>query len=123
MYSPPVDQLTKDGYDLQWGTNVLGHFYFTKLLLPLLLSTAERAPKGSVRVINTSSNGHLMSDVHYDMLTDTSARKKRRVMLLYGQSKTVSVCVPSSRGVRDSMTHRVTSSFRMSSQSGTAIVS
>ncbi|KAF8547993.1 NAD(P)-binding protein, partial [Imleria badia] len=41
VMTPPIDMLTDDGYDLQFGTNVLGHFYFTKLVLPTLLSTAK----------------------------------------------------------------------------------
>ncbi|KAG6328050.1 hypothetical protein ID866_11039, partial [Astraeus odoratus] len=43
---PPVGLLTEDGYDLQFGTNTLGHFYFTKLLLPILISTASSSPDG-----------------------------------------------------------------------------
>jgi len=33
---PPIDQLTADGYDLQFGTNVLGEGYFiiSKTALP-----------------------------------------------------------------------------------------
>ncbi|KAF9234872.1 NAD(P)-binding protein [Melanogaster broomeanus] len=50
VMTPPIDQLTDDGYDLQFGTNVLGHFYFTKLVLPVLLSTAKSAPDGIARV-------------------------------------------------------------------------
>jgi len=52
VMAQPIDQLTKDGYDGQFGINVLGHFHFTKLLLPALLATP--AP----RVINVTSNGH-----------------------------------------------------------------
>jgi len=48
----PIDRLTVDGYDLQFGTNVLGHFHLTTLLLPTLLSHP-----GS-RIINVSSEGH-----------------------------------------------------------------
>ncbi|KAF9230319.1 hypothetical protein BU15DRAFT_83782 [Melanogaster broomeanus] len=61
---PPMDQLTDDGYDLQFGTNGLGHFYFTKLVLPLLLSTAKSAPDDIARVVNTSSNGHCSRNPH-----------------------------------------------------------
>lgn len=48
----PIDRLTKDSYDLQFGTNVLGHFHLTSLLLPALLASP------SPRVVNVSSIGH-----------------------------------------------------------------
>jgi retinol dehydrogenase-12 len=50
---PPIEQLTADGYDLQFGTNVVGPFYFTKLLLPTLLSTAKNSPDGHARILAT----------------------------------------------------------------------
>ncbi|KAG9076657.1 hypothetical protein FRC06_009380, partial [Ceratobasidium sp. 370] len=55
---PPVEQKTADGYDLQFGTNVLGHYFFTILLLPTLVHTAKNSPRahGHARVINTSSS-------------------------------------------------------------------
>ncbi|CAE6380510.1 unnamed protein product [Rhizoctonia solani] len=55
---PPVEQRTEDGYDLQFGTNVLGHYLFTTLLLPVLIHTAKNSPLayGHARVINTSSS-------------------------------------------------------------------
>jgi NAD(P)-dependent dehydrogenase (short-subunit alcohol dehydrogenase family) len=39
---PPIEQLTKDGYDLQFGTNVIGHGVLTLEVLPLLLEGARR---------------------------------------------------------------------------------
>lgn len=50
--------VTKDGYEAQFGTNVVGHFALTKLLLPLMERTAGNSPPGTVRVINVSSMGH-----------------------------------------------------------------
>ncbi|EPS27392.1 hypothetical protein PDE_02335 [Penicillium oxalicum 114-2] len=47
---PPAGSKTKQGYELQLGTNCLGPFLFTQKLLPILTRTAETAPKGSVRV-------------------------------------------------------------------------
>ena len=87
---PPIDMLTDDGYDLQFGTNVLGHFYFTKLLLPTLLSAAKSAPEGTARIVNTSSNGHWFGNLMYDTMKDGPARRKQGPWELYGQSKTVS---------------------------------
>ena len=57
MAQPPG--LTKDGYEIQFGTNHVGHFFFTKLLLPILQRTAAE-PNTDVRVINVSSIGHMM---------------------------------------------------------------
>ena len=88
--APPIDMVTDDGYDLQFGTNVVGHFYFTKLVLPILLSTAKSSSDGAVRVVNTSSNGHLFGGLKYDTMKDGPARKKAGIWELYGQSKTVS---------------------------------
>ncbi|EJU01291.1 NADP-binding protein [Dacryopinax primogenitus] len=55
---PPVDQVTQQGYDLTWGTNLIGNGYVTILFLPILLASAKTVPDGKVRVINTSSNAH-----------------------------------------------------------------
>jgi NAD(P)-dependent dehydrogenase (short-subunit alcohol dehydrogenase family) len=74
---PPYG-LTRDGYELQFGTNHLGHFALTGLLLPQLL-----AAPGS-RVVTVSSNGHRAGRVNFADLN--SARHYQR-MLAYGQSK------------------------------------
>ncbi|PQE22142.1 short-chain dehydrogenase reductase protein [Rutstroemia sp. NJR-2017a BBW] len=57
MAAPPG--LTKDGYELQFGTNYLGHALFAKLLLPTLSSTSEQIPNADVRIIMLSSHGHI----------------------------------------------------------------
>ncbi|KAI6032762.1 hypothetical protein F5J12DRAFT_796251 [Pisolithus orientalis] len=88
VMNPPVEKLTEDGYDLQFGTNVLGHFYLTNLLLPLLLSTARSSPDGTVRVVNTSSNGHWFSGLDFDTFKDSPKRRAKNQVALYGQSKT-----------------------------------
>ena len=91
--APPIDHLTKDGYDLQFGTNVLGHFFFTKLLLPVLIATAQVSPDGKVRVVNTSSSTHMLAPkgvIRWDTLRPSEARTKMGSKLLYAQSKSVS---------------------------------
>lgn len=51
---------TKEGYEIQLGTNHIGHFLLTKLLLPTLQKTAEQ-PGSDVRIVNMSSMGHQMA--------------------------------------------------------------
>ncbi|KAH8689141.1 hypothetical protein BGW36DRAFT_77877 [Talaromyces proteolyticus] len=47
---------TKDGNEIQLGTNHLGHFLLTKLLLPVLQQTAAQAQSAKdVRIVNLSS--------------------------------------------------------------------
>ncbi|KAJ8108270.1 hypothetical protein OPT61_g8287 [Boeremia exigua] len=52
MATPPA--LSKDGYELQFATNHLGHALLIKLLLPLLSNVASQ-PESDVRIINLSS--------------------------------------------------------------------
>lgn len=90
---PPIDQLTKDGYDLQLGTNVLGHFYFTKLLIPTLLSTAK-ASGSPARIVTVASTGSLMySGLRFDTFKDSPTRKKLGKEALYLQSKFASIVI------------------------------
>ncbi|KAJ6514336.1 NAD(P)-binding protein [Mycena vitilis] len=87
VMGPPIDQLTAQGYDLTFGTNVLGHFYFTKLLIPTLLATAAQGKP--VRVVNTSSSASELfgQDINYNTLKDSPARNKMGPNVLYYQSK------------------------------------
>ena len=53
--TPPLGSVTKQGFELQLGTNCLGPFLFTQLLIPSLQQAIADAPSGSVRVVWTSS--------------------------------------------------------------------
>jgi len=93
MYTP-IDHVTTQGFDMQFGTNVLGHFYLTKLLLPVLTTTAKKTPAGTVRVVNVSSIGHhygAPEGIRWATVTtgndSLEARKKLGNTKLYGQSK------------------------------------
>jgi NAD(P)-dependent dehydrogenase (short-subunit alcohol dehydrogenase family) len=85
---PPIDLTTSDGYDLQFGTNVLGHFYLTKLLLPVIL--AASTPTVKARVVTVASSGaFLTKQIRYELLKDGPERKKVGTQEMYAQSKLV----------------------------------
>lgn len=73
---------TKDGYEMQFGTNHLGHFLFTNLLLDLIKSSAP------ARIINVSSSGHLKGDIHFD---DIHLKDNYTPFKSYFQSKIANV--------------------------------
>ena len=78
---------TADGFELQFGTNHLGHFALVQGLLPRLLEGAAQA--GEARVVSVSSAGHRRSDVHLD---DPNFRDRPYDRWqAYGQSKTANV--------------------------------
>ena len=82
--------LTKDGYEIQFGTNHVGHALLTKLLLPTLQRTAEE--NGDVRIINVSSAGHQMPPKGGLALKDaTSDMSSYSTWVRYGQSKLANV--------------------------------
>lgn len=74
---PPYTK-TKDGFELQFGTNHLGHFALTGLLLDLLLKTKNS------RIVTMSSMAHKSGKVDFD---DLHREKKYKKMETYGQSK------------------------------------
>jgi NAD(P)-dependent dehydrogenase (short-subunit alcohol dehydrogenase family) len=69
---------TSDGFELQLGTNHLGHFALTGLLLPRLL--AAPAP----RVVNVSSTAHRAGRMRFD---DLQGEASYGPWQAYGQSK------------------------------------
>jgi len=71
-------RLTADGFEMQFGTNHLGHFALTGLLLPQL-----QARPGS-RVVSVTSFGHKVGRIKFD---DLQAERSYRKWLRYGQSK------------------------------------
>ncbi|KAK0205285.1 NAD(P)-binding protein [Desarmillaria ectypa] len=85
----PMDMLTKQGYDLQFGTNVIGHFHFTELLLPALIAAAT--PSDKARVITTSSSANYMGTLDFNIWVDSPARSKKASGDLYVQSKHANV--------------------------------
>jgi NAD(P)-dependent dehydrogenase (short-subunit alcohol dehydrogenase family) len=77
MYPPK--ETTKDGFELQFGTNHLGHFAFTGLLLDRLL------PVPGSRVVTVSSIGHrIKAAIHFD---DLQWERSYSRVGAYGQSK------------------------------------
>ena len=69
---------TADGFEMQLGTNHLGHFALTGLLLPQLLATP------GARVVNVSSTAHRSGQIRFDDLQSQRSYGKWRA---YGQSK------------------------------------
>ena len=69
------ERRTADGFELQIGTNHLGHFALTNLLLPQIRE----------RVVTVSSTGHRVGEIHLDDLN--WERRPYHSWRAYGQSK------------------------------------
>jgi NAD(P)-dependent dehydrogenase (short-subunit alcohol dehydrogenase family) len=72
---------TMDGFEIQFGTNYLGHFALTRLLTPQLAAGA--------RIVILSSDGHRMSDI--DLNDPNWERREYDKFAAYGASKTANV--------------------------------
>jgi NAD(P)-dependent dehydrogenase (short-subunit alcohol dehydrogenase family) len=82
VMAPPTRQVTSDGFELQFGTNYLGHFALTAELLPLLRN--GEAP----RVVNVSSVAARRGKINFD---DLQSERDYEPMPAYGQSKLASL--------------------------------
>ncbi|KAF2247843.1 NAD(P)-binding protein [Trematosphaeria pertusa] len=81
----PKFTTTKQGVEMHFGVNHLGHFLFTNLLVPALL----RSPAGA-SVVNVSSAGHQASPVHLEDVNFDNG-KSYDPFVAYGQSKTANI--------------------------------
>ncbi|WP_440412300.1 SDR family oxidoreductase [Neorhizobium petrolearium] len=80
VMTPPTRQTTKDGFELQFGTNYLGHFALTAHLLPLLAQGQDP------RVVTLSSIAVRSANVAIDF-DDLQAERSYKPMPVYSQSK------------------------------------
>jgi len=74
-------QLTKDGYELNFGVNYLGHFLLTNLLMDLIIPA-----KG--RIVTLSSVAHKIGSIHFDDINLTGSYGWLKA---YSQSKLANV--------------------------------
>jgi len=79
VMAPPARQVTADGFELQFGTNYLGHFALTARLLPALL----RAEDGA-RAVQVSSLAHRGGVIAWG---DLQGERRYNPWKSYGQSK------------------------------------
>lgn len=80
VMTPPVRRTTDDGFELQFGTNYLGHFALTAHLLPLLVKGRD------ARVVTLSSIAAQRANVAIDF-HDLQAERSYKPMPVYSQSK------------------------------------
>ncbi|KIV79951.1 hypothetical protein PV11_07490 [Exophiala sideris] len=85
VMAPDNYAANKNGIEIQFATNHLGHFLFTKLLFPKIAAAAPDS-----RVINLTSLGHTISPVRFDDY-NFSGGKTYNQWEGYGQSKTANV--------------------------------
>jgi NAD(P)-dependent dehydrogenase (short-subunit alcohol dehydrogenase family) len=78
----PGKHKTKDGLELQFGVNHLGHFFLTNELLDLI----KNSPSG--RIINVSSGAHKIGRIHFE---DINLDKNYTSWRAYAQSKLANI--------------------------------
>jgi NAD(P)-dependent dehydrogenase (short-subunit alcohol dehydrogenase family) len=79
VYAPPKRLETADGFEMQFGTNVLGHFALTALLFP-----AMQKAVGSTRIVTIASIVHKRGKLNFE---DLQATRSYSPGGAYAQSK------------------------------------
>jgi NAD(P)-dependent dehydrogenase (short-subunit alcohol dehydrogenase family) len=78
VMTPPKRLATADGFELQFGTNHIGHFALTAQLLPLLRKSS------GARVVTVSSVANRAGQINFD---DLQSESSYTPMKAYGQAK------------------------------------
>jgi NAD(P)-dependent dehydrogenase (short-subunit alcohol dehydrogenase family) len=93
--APKSRELTADGFEMQFGTNVLGHFALTALLLPALERAATQSQsiaqsqnaaqsQPAPRIVTIASIAHKRGRIDFD---DLQSAQRYDAMAAYRQSK------------------------------------
>ncbi|EEA25976.1 short-chain dehydrogenase, putative [Talaromyces marneffei ATCC 18224] len=80
-------EFTAEGIELQFGTNHIGHFLFTNLLLEKMGSSQGA---GSTRIVNVTSAGHRLSPFRFHDY-NIDGKPAYNGWIAYGQSKTSNI--------------------------------
>lgn len=91
---PPKGSETKQGYELQLGTNNIGHHLVQRLLNDKIVATAKSEPAGACRIVWVASDGHTMSPengVDWNQTTKAPDVNNKSPSTLYGQSKAINI--------------------------------
>jgi NAD(P)-dependent dehydrogenase (short-subunit alcohol dehydrogenase family) len=80
VMTPPERKVTKDGFELQFGTNYLGHFALTAYLMPLL----RNGNKPRVVTVSSISNRGRSAKINFD---DLQSERNYNSQDAYSQSK------------------------------------
>jgi NAD(P)-dependent dehydrogenase (short-subunit alcohol dehydrogenase family) len=83
VMAPKKRTETAEGFELQFGTNVLGHFALTMRLMPALIR-AVQSPSQKPRVVTVASIAHKQGRLNFD---DLQSGKSYSPMGAYRQSK------------------------------------
>ncbi|KAJ3215976.1 hypothetical protein HDU67_010132 [Dinochytrium kinnereticum] len=84
----PTFTESADGYEIQFASNHIGHFYLTTLLFPIIEKTAASGP---VTVVNVSSMGHQFTTkggIDFENLGNAASYNS---FAFYGQSKLANI--------------------------------
>ncbi len=84
VFSHRKRQETQDGFELHFGTNVLGHFALTCQLIPALEVGRSAAAQDAPRVVTVSSIAHKRGSIHFE---DLQGENRYRGTEAYAQSK------------------------------------
>lgn len=86
----PTREVTKDGFEMQFGTNHLAHFLLFQCLKDSLLAGAKASPDFASRVVSLSSTGHRVNPVQLDDV-NLEGEGKYTPWGAYGNSKTANI--------------------------------
>eukprot|EP00897_Mesotaenium_endlicherianum_P005926 jgi/Mesen1/5361/ME000267S04507 len=84
IMAPPTRLVTRDGFEMQWQVNYLGHFLLTQQLLQGRAKKAGPSVDREFRVVNVTSMTHHGGRIHFD---DINFSRNYQPLTAYAQSK------------------------------------